>query len=109
MNSRRIAQYTGPLSALMMVSGAPAAPPADPPVLLPGPETFGELSRAAVLYFERGGEAALKPGRLVEGLEPQWYNPRTGTWTPAEPAAGGVFRAPDEEDWVLRLSPPSRP
>jgi len=78
--------------------------PAHPIYALSSPE--GNL---AVLYFERGGEAALKPGRLVEGLEPQWYNPRTGTWTPAEPAAGGVFRAPDEEDWVLRLSPPSRP
>ena len=57
----------------------------------------------AVVYFERGGEVALKAGRLPEGLEAQWYNPRDGGWRPAATAKGSVYRTPDTEDWVLRL------
>lgn len=57
----------------------------------------------AVVYFERGGEIALKPDRLVEGLEAQWYNPRDGRWSPASTTKGGAYRTPDIEDWVLLL------
>jgi hypothetical protein len=55
----------------------------------------------AVVYFPIGGEIKVKPGSLKEGVAAKWFNPRTGAWGPAEARQGGVYRAPDEEDWAL--------
>lgn len=60
----------------------------------------------AVVYFERGGEMRLKPGRLAAGLRPQWYNPRDGSWKAAHPTDSGTYRALDADDWVLLLPQP---
>ena len=57
----------------------------------------------AVVYFERGGEIAFKPGPLVDGLEAQWYNPRDGVRKPVSTTEDGTFRTPDTDDWVLLL------
>ena len=58
----------------------------------------------AVLYFSVGGAAQIKSGRLDDGLEAQWFNPRTGRWSPAKPDAHGNYVAPDEQDWTLLMN-----
>jgi hypothetical protein len=60
----------------------------------------------AVLYYTAGGQARIKPGSLVEQAHARWYNPRIGRWADAEKTEGGVFNAPDTEDWVLLLQKP---
>ena len=60
----------------------------------------------AVLYYTAGGQARIKPDSLVEQAHARWYNPRIGRWADAEKTEGGVFNAPDTEDWVLLLQKP---
>ena len=55
----------------------------------------------AVLYAPVGGEIALAPGRLRDGLSARWINPRTGEPQPARAAGPGTYLAPDTNDWVL--------
>ena len=57
----------------------------------------------AVLYFARGGQTALNPDKLADGVQAEWYNPRSGSRRPPKPVAPHTYRAPDEEDWVLLL------
>ncbi|MEW6750106.1 MAG: putative collagen-binding domain-containing protein [Candidatus Latescibacterota bacterium] len=58
-------------------------------------------SNLAVVYLTAGGEVHLQPGALPAGLSARWFNPRTGDWSPAQPAADGSFVAADRDDWVL--------
>lgn len=68
-----------------------------PPVVgLRPPE--GDL---AVLYFSAGGAAKIKAGGLADGLKAQWFNPRSGQWSSADPDEHGNYVAPDGQDWTL--------
>jgi hypothetical protein len=70
------------------------------------PRAVGMRSPAgdlAVVYLSAGGEVRVHAGALWEGLEAKWFDPRTGDWMPAPPAAEGGFRAPDRDDWALLL------
>jgi len=55
----------------------------------------------AIIYFPAGGSVTVNSGSLVPDLKTQWYNPRTGQWTPAKATESETFSAPDEEDWAL--------
>ena len=57
----------------------------------------------AVLYFPAGGRVRIDPDRLESGLRTQWFNPRTGQRTAAQPLDVNTFVAPDNADWVLLL------
>ncbi len=59
--------------------------------------------RLAVVYVPVGGEIAITPGVLKDGLKAQWYDPRSGAARPAEPGSEGRYQTPDEQDWVLVL------
>ena len=56
---------------------------------------------AAVVYLPVGGTIAVQTETLPAGWRASWFNPRTGDRLPAQPAADGSFRSPDEKDWGL--------
>lgn len=71
--------------------------------------------RLIAVYFPAGGNATLALAESATLGECQWYNPRTGALSSAQPtartAAGIAFAAPDEldaqahpTDWVLVLT-----
>jgi len=71
--------------------------------------------RLIVVYFPAGGTATLALAENATLGECQWYNPRTGALSEAQPTArttaGIAFTAPDEldaqghpTDWVLALT-----
>jgi hypothetical protein len=62
-----------------------------------------ERGDLAVVYLPLGGELKLRPGILADGLEAEWFDPRTGRRAPATPESPNTFRAPEEQDWVLLL------
>ncbi len=86
----------------------------EPPLWSPGAEDVAGRIMAlrapagdlAVVYLSAGGAVALRPGALRDGLKALWFNPRTGDWVPAQPAADGRFAAPDREDWALLFRKP---
>jgi hypothetical protein len=53
----------------------------------------------AVVYLPVGGSVTLRQDMLQPELRAEWYDPRTGTFQPADPS----FTAPDGQDWVLVL------
>jgi hypothetical protein len=55
------------------------------------------------IYLPVGCEVKLRPGALMKDLQAKWFNPRTGQGLSAQPVGEGIFRAPDELDWVLLL------
>ncbi len=55
----------------------------------------------AVVYFCAGGEVSIKEGALQKDLNAEWFNPRSGEWTPARPRENRTYVAPDGEDWTL--------
>jgi hypothetical protein len=57
-----------------------------------------------VMYLPVGGNLRFKEGTLREGLQAEWFDPRTGRRTPSHSVEHGVFEAPDQQDWVLLLS-----
>jgi hypothetical protein len=53
-----------------------------------------------VSYLESGGELTIK--NVPVELPHRWFNPKTGEFTPEQMTqVPGVFRAPDENPWVL--------
>lgn len=54
----------------------------------------------AVIYFPAGGEVELKADALNKDLKAEWFNPRDGQRMDAKNEQG-IYRTPDEEDWVL--------
>jgi hypothetical protein len=57
-----------------------------------------------VMYLPIGGKLRFKEGSLREGLQGEWFDPRTGQRMPSHSVEQGVFEAPDQQDWVLLLS-----
>ena len=57
----------------------------------------------AVADSGRGGEIALRPGKLIAGLKATWFNPRDGSSKPASATRANTYRTPDSKDWVLLL------
>ncbi len=60
-------------------------------------------SDLAVLYFAAGRRARIKPDPASERVKARWFNPREGEWSPAAVSEGGLFVAPDGQDWTLLL------
>jgi len=58
----------------------------------------------AVLYFSAGRAAKIKSNRLADARKAQWFDPRSGRWSPAEPDERGDYVAPNERDWTLLIS-----
>ena len=58
----------------------------------------------AVLYFSAGGAAQIESGRLDDGVQARWFNPRTGRWSPAATNEEGHYVAPDGQDWTLLMN-----
>ncbi len=54
-----------------------------------------------VAYLPLGGTIRLSTE--LGSTSAQWFDPRTGELTAAQPSAGGAFAAPDRQDWVLVL------
>lgn len=64
--------------------------------------------RLYVVYLH-GGPALLDLLLVPGPLRTEWFNPRTGTFSPGPAVPAGFLRTvspPDEEDWVLTLAPP---
>jgi hypothetical protein len=66
-----------------------------------------EDGRWTVVYTPLGGTIAVAADAVVD-RSARWFDPRTGIWQAAsherDGASGGViFRAPDEDDWILDL------
>ena len=52
----------------------------------------------AFIYLPVGGDIKINPASETA----QWFNPRNGQWSDARIDAG-IFRAPDQQDWLLKL------
>ena len=63
---------------------------------------MSEDRRCAVVYLPLGLDVTLDLTRLAAPPRAEWFNPRSGAYSPAVEALGR-FRAPDAEDWVLLL------
>jgi hypothetical protein len=57
-----------------------------------------------VMYLPVGGKLRFKEGALNEGLQAEWFDPRTGQRLPIQSSGQDTFQAPDQQDWVLLLS-----
>ena len=57
----------------------------------------------AIVYVPADRVVALRLEHLRSGLIARWFDPRTGEYTPATPAAGddGRFETPGDGDWAL--------
>ena len=61
-----------------------------------------------VVYFPQGGTVLLDLSSASGSFEAQWYDPRTGQWSPAGTVAGGgtvSFRPQGNSDMALWLRP----
>jgi len=61
---------------------------------------------ALIAYLPVGGEIELKDLKWAAGVQPHWFDPRTGRRQPA-PATGHKYKAPDEQDWLLVFAVPT--
>lgn len=62
--------------------------------------------REYLVYLPDGGEVTVDLSAATGALAVEWLDPRTGSVTPGEPAAGGArrrFQAPFAGDVVLYL------
>jgi hypothetical protein len=57
-----------------------------------------------VMYLPVGGKLRFKNGTLREGLQAEWFDPRTGQRMPIQSSGQDAFQSPDQQDWVLLLS-----
>jgi hypothetical protein len=57
-----------------------------------------------VIYLPVGGELRLKEDTLRTDLQAKWFDPRTGQRISIQSSEQGVFKAPDQQDWVLLLN-----
>jgi hypothetical protein len=60
----------------------------------------------ALAYLPAGGKVTLRPRAPGRGLTAEWFDPRTGKRSPAKPAEGATYEAPDGHDWLLVLRKP---
>jgi len=60
-----------------------------------------EPAQTVVAYLPVGSEILFTAESFAAKLNYEWFDPRTGTWSRAEPLGQGLFRAPTTEDWVL--------
>ena len=63
-----------------------------------------ESGDLAVVYLPVGGNVRLRQGTLRDGLQAEWFNPRTGARTPIQNSGQLAFQTPDPQDWVLLLT-----
>ena len=67
---------------------------------------LAELGKVYVVYLPQGGTAVVNLSAAKGPLTAQWFNPRAGRVDETFTVAGKIslaFRAPDAQDWVLRL------
>jgi hypothetical protein len=60
-----------------------------------------------IIYSKNGGAATIDISAIPGSAEFQWFNPRTGTFSPDEQVASGSavqFTPPFAEDWVLHIT-----
>lgn len=62
-----------------------------------------EAGDLAIFYLPVGGDVTVRADRLKSGLKAEWFDPRTGNRRPAAAKDGGVYAAPDAQDWVLLM------
>jgi hypothetical protein len=55
-----------------------------------------------VVYAPAGGKIVLSTEGVKAGARARWFDPRSGHFRDAGPAAP-VFQAPDDQDWILDL------
>ncbi len=60
-----------------------------------------DTGEVQVFYLPRGGEVRLRAGEHFRGRKAAWFDPRTGQSRPAGSAKSIVYRAPDQQDWLL--------
>jgi hypothetical protein len=68
---------------------------------------LAEAGQVYVVYLPHGGNAFVDLSAVKGRLTAQWFNPRDGKLSEPFEVAGGQraeFHAPDDTDWVLRLS-----
>jgi hypothetical protein len=63
-----------------------------------------ENGHLMVMYLPVGGKLRFKERTLREGLQAEWFDPRTGQRMPIQSSGQDAFQAPDQQDWVLLLS-----
>jgi hypothetical protein len=63
-----------------------------------------ENGNLVVMYLPIGGNLKFKEGALNEGLQAEWFDPRTGQRLSIQSSGQDAFQAPDQQDWVLLLS-----
>lgn len=61
----------------------------------------------ALAYLPCGGPIRLRDEAVKRLRQARWYDPRTGAWRDAQPAA--EMTAPGENDWVLHLGRKGKP
>jgi hypothetical protein len=81
-------------------------------VLSGGAYAAEDAGRFHLLYLYDGGPVLLDLLGVAGPLKSEWFNPRTGTFSPGPTLAGNGLRTvtpPDGEDWVMTLSTPPAP
>jgi hypothetical protein len=71
--------------------------------------SLAEPGKVYVAYLPQGGGITMDLGACRGELAARWFNPRTGKLDDPFQVAGGKtarFKAPDGEDWVLRVNAP---
>jgi hypothetical protein len=61
---------------------------------------------AYVFYLYNGGSVTVDLSKAIGNVTVQWYDPRTGSYSPTATVAGGGvrgFKAPSSSDWVLYI------
>ena len=81
-------------------------------VLSGGAYAAEDAGRFLVLYLYDGGPVLLDLVGIEGSLKTEWFDPRSGTFSPGPTLAGNGLRTvtpPDGEDWVMTLSAPPAP
>ncbi|HWN41853.1 MAG TPA: DUF5060 domain-containing protein [Thermoanaerobaculia bacterium] len=81
-------------------------------VLSGGAYAAEDSGRFHVLYLYDGGSVLLDLLGVAGPLKSEWFDPRTGTFSPGPTLAGNGLRTvtpPNGEDWVMTLSAPPAP
>lgn len=71
-----------------------------------------DAGRFHVLYLYDGGPILLDLQDIAGPLQSEWFDPRSGTFSPGPRLAGNGVRTvtpPDGQDWALTLSAPAAP
>jgi uncharacterized protein DUF4038/uncharacterized protein DUF5060/collagenase-like protein with putative collagen-binding domain len=62
-----------------------------------------EKGDLAVIYLPVGGKVRLRGGKLKDGLQGEWFDPRSGQRTLIQTSDWRLLDAPNQQDWVLLL------